>query len=553
MPGLTDDLTMIHSAPESGVRAPSPRSCVQCLQAATHRAPARLRRVYHPADAPSLLSVEAHSSVLRPSVLRSFKLALLKGKRSLPAITSPQREPLNASDASNASQHLLLSPLCKQASGAASSSFSSLSVPSSSSYSSTLPASSPRLSLSASTPLPEPAHVLQPTLKRAAASFSAADSSNKRQRSSAVALPLPARDVVADKELAALWIARELVEWSGQYKIVDGAEGAEEGERSAGSTPQSLESMEDESSDTESCSSDSDSGSDNGSCHLSVHVEDETGQELPRWLSASQLQEREMARQTSLGKPQLTEADRLPSGLPSLERPDSVESVESVPLNGIEEEHDEQHSEQQAIAPATASFCLPLHSPTPSVSIPVLSAESLLHTLRSSFESKLGEPANAVPPVKTYTPHPLSMMQEAKSSSSVDSSSASPMSSSSFSSPTASSLSYYVAPSMSSFSSSLFSSSFTAPPPSSPLVLKSVSLPLSSLSSSFSFPYLTTPDPRSSMSLYPTSAESADGSGAVRVSSPSAVAFGSGGSFSMTSPFNSLAFGRDVSINFSLA
>ena len=550
MPGLIDDLAMKRSS--SDARAPSPHSCPQCLQAATRREPARLRRVYHPADAPSLLTVEAHSSVLRPSVLRSFKLALLKGKRSLPAITSPQQRPLRGS---TGSQHLLLSPLLKVTAPPSSSSSSSLSVPSSSAYSSTLPSSPPRLSLSASSPLPEPSHVLQPTLKRSSASLSSPVlSTNKRQRPAAVSLPLPARDVLADKELAALWIARELVEWSGQYKIVDAAD--VDVERTAGDTPQSLEGMEDASSDSDSCSSDSESDSESGSCRLSVHVEDETGQELPRWLSASQLHERELARQSSVEKPH-SHGEQLPSGLPSLERPDSLESVESIPLNGAAAEHDEdeEQSEEPPVMPPAAPFCLPLPSITPSVSIPVLSAESLLHTLRSSFESKLGEPANAAPPVKTYMPHPLSMLQAASSSSSVDSSSASAMSSSSFSSPTASSLSYFVAPTMSAFSSSLFSSSFTVPPPSSPLVLKSVSLPLPSLSSSFSFPYLSSTDPRSSFSLYPTAAVAADGgNGATaRVSSSSAVALSSGGSFSLVSPFNSLTYGRDVSVNFSLA
>ena len=524
-------------------RAPSPDSCPQCLQAATCREPARLRRVYRPSDAPSLLSVEAHSSVLRPSVLRSFKLALLKGKRSLPALTSPQQRPTRAS---RESHHLLLSPLVKGA--APPCSYSSLAIPFSAASSSTLPVSPPRLSLSSSTPLPEPSHVLQPTLKRSAESLSAlsAEPRNKRQHSAAVSLPLPARDVLADKELAALWIARELVEWSGQYNIVEN--GAEEGERSAGSTPQSLESMESESSDSESCSSESDSESGQSSSRLSVHVEDETGQELPRWLSASQLRERELARQTSLGKPQL---DNLPDGLPSLERPDSLESVVSVPLNGAADDHDdgELRSEQE-VTPAASSFRLPLPSSISSVSIPVMSAESLLHTLRSSFDFKAGELATVAPPVKTYMPHPLSMMQTGSSFSAIDSSSTSAMSSSSFTSPTASSLSYYVAPSMSSFSSSLFSSSFAVPPPSSPLVLKSVSLPLSSLSSSFSFPYLTSPDPRSSFSLYPTAA-AVDGSTSANVSSPSAVALSSGGSFSMN--FNSFAFGRDLSVNFSLA
>ena len=559
MPALIHDLVaMTSSQAPSDVRAPSPPSCPECLFAATRREPARLRRVYHPADAPSLLSVEAHSSVLRPSVLRSFKLALLKGKRSLPAITSPQKGPLNGS--SGASQHLPRSPLAKLAAPLSSCAFSSLSAPRSSAYSNSLPISPPRLSLSASNPLPEPSHVLHPKLKRSAASLSALpSSSNKRQRPSAVALPLPARDVVTDKELAALWIARELVEWSGQYKIVDVVEGAEEDERSAVNTPQSLESMEEDSSDAESCSSDSASESESSSCHLSVHVEDETGQQVSRWLSASQLQERELARQTSLelGKPHPAGVEQLPDGLPSLERPDSLESVESVPLNAPTEEHDgdeEESSEQQMMPPPAAAFCLPLPSSSPSVSIPVLSAESLLHTLRASFESKAGESSSAAPAVKTYMPHPLSMLQAASSSSAVNSSSASAMSSSAFTSPTASSLSYYVAPSMSSFSSALFSSSFTAPPPSSPLVLKSVTLPLSSLSSSFSFPYLTSPDPRSSFSLYPTAAAGVVvGSGVGRVASPSAVALSSGGSFSMTSPFHSLMFGRDVSVNFSLA
>ena len=537
----------VDSQPSSVARLPSPQSCPQCLQAATRRQPAKLRRVYHPANAPSLLSVEAHSSVLRPSVLRSFKLALLKGKRSLPALTSPQKKPLNGS------QQLLLSPLVKVAIPESS---SSLFVPSSS-YSSALPVSPPRLSLSASTPLPEPSHVLQPTLKRSSASLSSPILSSKRQRPSAVSLPLPARDVQADKELAALWIARELVEWSGQFRIVDSAEDAE---RSAGDTPQSLEGMEDDSSDAESCSSDSDGDSDHSSCHLSVHVEDETGQELPRWLSASQLQERELARQSSLDKLRPVESDQLPDGLPSLERPDSVESVESIPLDGAaEDEHEEREVEEQgsepSVMPPAAPFCLPLPSSTPSVSIPVLSAQSLLDTLRSSFQPKAGETACAAPTVKTYTPHPLSVMQTASSSSAIDSSSASAMSSSSFSTPTASSLSYFVAPSLSAFSSTLFSSCFAIPPPSSPLVLKSVTLPLPSLSSSFSFPYLTTPEPPSSLSLYPTAAAAgaaADGGGVSGVSGM-VPGLSSGGSFSMTSPFHSLTFGRDVSVNFSLA
>ena len=374
-----------------------------------------------------------------------------------------------------------------------------------------------------------------------------------------MSLPLPARDVRADKELAALWIARELVQWSGQYRIVD--EGAEEGERSAGSTPQSLEGMEEESSDGSSYDSDSDgesgSGSESGSCHLSVHVEDETGQELPRWLSASQLQERELVRQLSLGKLNPAATEQLPGELPQLEQADSLASVESVPVSGIPEERSEaefdEHQSSAQQLPSATTFSLPLPSATPSVSIPVLSAESLLSTLRASFESKAGEPTQASTAVKTYMPHPLSMMQAASSASTslIDSPSASAVTSSAFGSPTASSLSYYVAPSMSSFSSALFSSSFAAPPPSSPLVLKSVTLPLPSLSSSFSFPYLNASDPRSSLSLYPTAAVAADGGASV--SSPSAVALSSGGSFSMTSPFNSLAYGRDVSLGFSLS
>ena len=185
--------------------------------------------MYAPCHAPSLLSVPPHSSILHPAVLKSFKLALLKGKRSIPATLSTQQKGAGTEGSS---------------------------LPSASSaWLDESPSSPPRLSVSNSLPLPllarqptESAHVLQPQLKRSfsfthiSSSHSLSSSHSKRHRGDAgaaspFALAPPSADVTGDAELAAFYIARELVEFSSRFIIVPG-EGEEDGEE-AGQAAQS--------------------------------------------------------------------------------------------------------------------------------------------------------------------------------------------------------------------------------------------------------------------------------------------------------------------------
>ncbi len=386
---------------------PTPRFPPPLRPTCITSAPLSLRPVYSPSHAPSLLSVSPESSILHPSVLKSFKLALLKGRSSLPAIMSPSHHPLPAPSTSTDLPPLTSSP---------------------SPSSSTLPSSTPTLLLSASLPLPSGPP--PSSLKR---SSSHSDGfplcCNKRLRVISPpsvpcsCFPLPSEDVRVDEELSAFWIARELVEFASRFDV---REEGEEGQERDDETMTGDDRME-----TEPVTF----------MRVAVHSVESQGSGVQR--------------------------EDLPDSFPRLLRPDSVETVASVEVGGLDDRDDDTDSEGESAGEVQPWDV----APGVVAAVPALSSEMLAKTLQSSFHALTQQRAESreVAPVKVYAPHPLTLMRAVAQSSGekVESSTIPSMNSQA----SAAFSALYSAPALFAFSSALLSSTFTMPP-SSPLQLE---------------------------------------------------------------------------------
>ena len=431
-----------------------------------------LHRRYGALPAPSsLLSIAPGSSILNAETLRSFKLALLKGRDTIPATLSP---PLHAR-----------SPISSPASSVSSSSDAD---PSPARLGVT--ASLPSLS---TTPLPAPSSLKRSfSLSSFLPSIKRVRCASPTPRVACSAIPLPSADVKEDAELAAFWIARELVEFASRYDIVEGED--------AGSSKDT-----DEDSDDEEGISEEEDDAHNA---VSVRVFDDRGLAVTRWVSASELESQRAAEVPAAGASARLADPHQPT------RPHSVDANGSA-------------ASQERQRPPVPDA---VHWPVPS-----LSAEEVARTLHSSFsglakQQQDGEQA----PVRSYAPHPLTQRVAAVVEP------PSPASSSSMSSALFSAV--YAAPALISSLSSLMSSAFDIPSPSSSSLFLSAtpsSAFAAATSASFSYPAMSTARMQSSSSLYPPQASSDSAS-----SSEMAASGGSMGQSSMAfaSPSGLYAF-----------